>query len=345
MQDESDVVVVDDLFSQDEDAPQEPRRSRRALRRWLIVLGVLVGVLAVGVGSLASYGVQTLNTVKREPGLLPVDRPTVSPEKLVAQPVNFLLLGVDKRGNDRGRSDVTMLVHSDPSRAKLYLISLPRDLWVPIPGHGRNKINAAYAFGGAPLAVRTVEKLLGIQVDHVALTDFDGFFRLIDDLGGVRVFNTIPSSNLGFTFRRGEIKLTGASALAYVQQRYDLPRGDFDRAERQRLVMKAIFDKVASGQTLTDPGRFLAVVKRLSKSVTVDDTLTNERILALVQELQLTSGQAIEQLQAPVAGFGRSSVGASYVKPDKAGIARLGEALASGRMGSYKVLPGHPSGG
>lgn len=335
MQQEPDAI--DDLLDRPDDERQStPRRPRRALRRWLIVLGTLVAVLAVGIGSMVFYGVQTLNTVKREPGLLPSDRPTVSPEKLVAQPVNFLLLGSDSRGEDRGRSDVMMLVHSDPSREKLYLISLPRDLWVPIPGRGTNKINAAYAFGGAPLAVRTVENLLGIRIDHVALTDFEGFFQLVDDLGGVTVFNEIPSSNLGFDFPRGDLTLTGASALAYVRQRYNLPRGDFDRAERQRLVVKSIIDKLASGQTVTNPGRLLAVVNRLSKSVTVDDTLTNDRILALAQELQITSGQKVEQLQVPVDGFGRSSAGASYVKVDSAGMARLGEALSNGRMGSYK---------
>ena len=334
MQQEPDAI--DDLFDASPDEPRQPPRSRRALRRWLIVLVSLLSVLAVGAGALTFYGVQTLNTVKREPGLLPSDRPTVDPGALVAQPINFLLLGSDSRGQDRGRSDVMMLVHSDPSRAKLYLISLPRDLWVPIPGHGTNKINAAYAFGGGPLAVRTVENLLGIEIDHVALTDFEGFFRLVDDVGGVSVFNTIPSSNHGFDFARGDIRLTGASALAYVRQRYDLPRGDFDRAERQRLVVTAIIDKVASSQTLTNPARLLAVVDRLSRSVTVDATLTNQRVVDLVRELQITSGQDIEQLQVPVAGFGRSSAGASYVKVDKAGIARLGDALSSGRMGSYR---------
>ncbi len=334
MQQEPDAI--DDLFDQRSDEQEPPRRSRRVLRRWLIVLASLLSLLALGAGALTFYGVQTLNTVKREPGLLPSDRPTVDPGTLVAQPINFLLLGSDSRGADRGRSDVMMLVHSDPSRAKLYLISLPRDLWVPIPGHGTNKINAAYAFGGGPLAVRTVENLLGIEIDHVALTDFEGFFRLVDDVGGVSVFNTIPSSNHGFDFARGDIRLTGASALAYVRQRYDLPRGDFDRAERQRLVVTAIIDKVASSQTLTNPARLLAVVDRLSRSVTVDATLTNQRVVDLVRELQITSGQDIEQLQVPVAGFGRSSAGASYVKVDKAGIARLGDALSSGRMGSYR---------
>ncbi len=327
--------TINDLLV--DNAEQQPKnRPKRALRVWLIVLGALVALVLVGAGSIFVYGVQTLNTIKREPGLLPSDRPTVPVEELVSQPLNFLVLGTDADyGMDRGRSDVMMLVHSDPSREKLYLISLPRDLWVPIPGHGTNKINAAYAFGGAPLAVKTVEKLLGVRIDNVALTSFNGFFQLIDDIGGVTVFNTNPSTNEGIRFPRGDVKLDGKSALAYVRQRKGLPRGDFDRAERQRLVMKAIVDKVASKQTLSDPGKLLGVIKTMSKSVTVDDSLTNKRILSLVQELQVTSGEDIEHLQVPVGGFGTSKAGASYVKLDKAGMAKLSDALNNGRMNDY----------
>ena len=130
--------------------------------------------------------------------------------------------------------------------------------------------------------------------------------------------------------------LTGESALVYVRERYDLPRGDFDRAERQRLVVKAILDKLGSRNLLTNPAKLLAVIGRLSTSVTVDDTLTNDRMLAIAQDLQITSGEDIVQFQVPVAGFGTSSAGASYVKVDKAGIARLAAALSGGRMDTYQ---------
>jgi LCP family protein required for cell wall assembly len=329
---ESPDLHVDDLLTDDEPSKARPRR---AFRRWLIVLGVLVTALAVAVGSALVWGVGQLNAVKREPGLLPSDQPAQTTD-LDQQPLNFLLLGSDSRGDDRGRSDVMMLAHLDPSRDRLYLISLPRDLWVPIPGHGTNKINAAYAFGGAPLAVRTVQNLLKIHIDHVALTDFDGFFNLIDDVGGVTVFNEIPSKNEDVVFPRGDLKLDGRTALLYVRERYDLPRGDFDRAERQRLVVKAIVDKLASSQTLTNPTKLLAVIGRLSKSVTLDDSLTNQRIIALVQTMQLTSDEVIDQFQVPVAGFGTSAAGASYVKPDNKRMAELAAALNSGQLSTYQ---------
>ena len=318
-----------------EGAQATNQRSKKPLRRWLIVLACLVTALLVGVGVAVGAGVSVLNSVKREPGLLPANRESVDPSTLLNKPMNFLLLGSDSRGEDRGRSDVMILVHSDPDRAKLYLISLPRDLWVPIPGHGTNKINAAYAFGGAALAVQTVENLLDIRIDNVALTDFTGFFRLIDDLGGVTVFNENPSENMGFTFPRGDLTLTGEEALAYVRERYALPRGDFDRAQRQRLVVKAIVDKLANGKTFSNPSRLLSVINRLSNTVTVDDSLTNQRIVALAQDLQITSGQDIEQLMVPVDGFGTSTAGASYVKMDRNGMKRLATALRTGRMDTY----------
>lgn len=332
--DEPSGLHMDDLLT---DEGPHNAKPKRAFRRWLIVLGVLVTALVVGFASVVVWGVGQLNAVKREPGLLPPEASTTTnTTDLDDQPLNFLLLGSDSRGDDRGRSDVMMLVHADPSRDRLYLISLPRDLWVPIPGHGTNKINAAYAFGGAPLAVRTVENLLKIHIDHVALTDFEGFFNLIDDLGGVQVFNENASENDGVVFPRGDLKLTGQTALLYVRERYDLPRGDFDRAERQRLVIKAIVDKLASSKTLTDPSKLLAVIGRLSKSVTLDDSLTNKRIIALVQTLQLTSDQVIDQFQVPVAGFGTSAAGASYVKPNNKRMAELAAALNSGQLSTYQ---------
>ena len=325
----------------DQAAQATEQRSKKPLRRWLIVLACLVTALLVGAGIAVGAGVNALNSVKREPGLLPTNRNPVDPSTLLNRPMNFLLLGSDSRGQDRGRSDVMMLVHSDPDRAKLYLISLPRDLWVPIPGHGTDKINAAYAYGGAPLAVQTVENLLKVRIDNVALTDFTGFFRLIDDLGGVTVFNEIPSQSLGLSFPRGELTLTGETALVYVRERHDLPRGDFDRAERQRLVVKAIVDKLASRGTFSNPSRLLSVINRLSSTVTVDDSLTNQRIVALAQDLQITSGQDIDQLMVPVAGLGTSAAGASYVKVDRDGMKRLAAALSTGRMATYtpEALP------
>lgn len=321
--------TLDDLM--DAGAP-----ATRPRRRWILVLLGLFAVLALLAGAVAGWGWSQLNALKRDPALLPTARPSAVTADPAARPLNFLLLGSDSRGEDQGRSDVMMLVHSDPERSKLYLISMPRDLWVPIPGHGTDKINAAYAYGGAPLAVQTVEQLLTVPIDHVALTDFEGFFRLIDDVGGVRVYNEHASASRGFTFPRGELDLTGESALVYVRERYALPRGDLDRAERQRLVVKAIIDKLASNQTLTNPARLLNVVNRLSQSVTVDGTLSNQRILTLARELNVTAGTDIEQLQVPVAGFGTSPAGASFVRPDMNAMQRLAEALASGRMADYR---------
>ena len=110
-------------------------------------------------------------------------------------PVNVLIMGTDSRGaGDQGRSDVLMMAHLTGDRKTAYLISFPRDMWVDVPGHGMAKINAAYAWGGMPLTVQTVEQLTGTHVSHSAVVDFEGFVQAIDAVGGVEVYNHVASS-------------------------------------------------------------------------------------------------------------------------------------------------------
>ena len=118
-----------------------------------------------------------------------------------------MLLGSDSRdpGNEgNGRSDTILVVHLNAKRDKAYIISFPRDMYVNVPGYGKNKINAAFAFGGAPLAVRTLEDLTGVRMDHVVLIDFEGFIRLTEDLRGVTVTNKTRLQRTRFRLPRGQ---------------------------------------------------------------------------------------------------------------------------------------------
>ena len=135
------------------------------------------------------------------------------------------------------------------SGIKAYIISFPRDMYVNIPGYGKNKINAAFAFGGAPLAVRTLENLTGVRMDHVVLIDFEGFIRLTEDLHGVTVTNKTAFSSHGFDYPKGKITIAGEEALWFVRERHQLPGGDLDRAENQRNVIKAIVQKGLSAES------------------------------------------------------------------------------------------------
>lgn len=247
--------------------------------------------------------------------------------------LNYLLLGTDSRGaGDRGRSDVMILAHVPPSRDKVYLISFTRDMWVTIPGRGAAKINAGYAYGGVPLAVRTVENLIGARIDHAAMINFTGFIGLTDALGGVTVNNKHASPG----FPKGQITLQGEKALSYVRERYHLPRGDLDRAERQRVVLEAMMGKLLSAETLANPARFNAVVGQLGSFVTVDAGLTNGEIVSTAASMRLSGRGDVVSLQAPIAGFGRSAGGQAINLTDWPKMRAMAGAIRDGSMASYR---------
>ena len=151
-------------------------------------------VAAIGAGLLYAATIDRSLTKNLNRGVeLPADESSLRPPKEAQETgtLNYVLLGSDSRdpGNEgNGRSDTILMVHLNAKRNKAYIISFPRDMYVTVPGYGKNKINA-FAFGGAPLAVRTLENLTGVRMDHVALIDFEGFIRLTEDLRGVTVTN------------------------------------------------------------------------------------------------------------------------------------------------------------
>jgi polyisoprenyl-teichoic acid--peptidoglycan teichoic acid transferase len=322
-----------------DDAPEVSRADRKQQRRWLrrslLALGVVLALLLGTVGFYLVVGLQALQGIKRDPDLMPTDDGYQTVPASIDGPLNFLLMGSDSRNpEDPGRSDTLMIAHLNASRSKLYLISLPRDMYVDIPGHDKNKINAAYAFGGSRLTVKTVQNLIGTRIDHTALIDFPGFVGLTTDVGGVTVFNEIESTNLGFHYPRGDITISGEEALAYVRQRYNLPAGDFDRAARQRTVVKALILKLLKPATLANPATFNSVASKLGQYLTVDSKLTNELIWDLSTDLNISSARDIRQIQAPIA---RSATikGSSVLIVDPVRMAALSQALQDDDLEGY----------
>jgi polyisoprenyl-teichoic acid--peptidoglycan teichoic acid transferase len=253
-------------------SPKSPRKPpvrppwRRALR-W-VGIGFSVFLLWVAAWSLAGYfsfrdGVKAAN--KRLPasaekqlsgqGGLPLTKPTT-----------ILLLGTDTRpgkGQQGLRhSDSMMLVRTDPDHHRLTYLTIPRDLYVDIPGYGADRINTSYQVGGAALAIRTVRNFTGIDIDHVAVVDFQRFQELIDSIGGIDI--TVPhaiQSNRfecpydaarcaswdGWRFAKGRQHMDGRRALVYSrirENRLDASDNDITRAERQQQVTQAIADKL-----------------------------------------------------------------------------------------------------
>jgi LCP family protein required for cell wall assembly len=277
---------------------------------------------------------------------LPTDPSSVRPPKEAQETgtLNYVLLGSDSRdpGNEgNGRSDTMMLVHLNAKRTKAYIVSFPRDMYVNIPGYGKNKINAAFAFGGAPLAVRTLENLTEVRMDHVVLIDFEGFIRLTEDLHGVTVTNKTAFTSHGFDYPKGKITIAGEEALWFVRERHQLPGGDLDRAENQRNVIKAVVQKGLSAKVISDPATFTTFIGNVAKHLTVDNELSDGEIRRTALSLRL-GAKDIELLQAPISGFGTSRDGQSIDVVDTAKLAELSTALKKDKLSEY--LKKYPQG-
>ena len=174
--------------------------------------------------------------------------------------LNALLLGVDERSGDKGRSDTMILMSINPKTNEIIMLSIPRDTYVNIPGRGMDKINHAYAFGGVDLSVQTVEEAFNLPVHVYARVNMEGFQQGIDALGGVTVNNSLAFSSGGHTFPEGQISLNGEEALDYIRMRYEDPRGDMGRNERQRNVIAAAMNEAASFSSITKVGEILTIL-------------------------------------------------------------------------------------
>lgn len=328
------------------DSAPQPNK-RRLLPKIAIGVAVLL-VAAIGAGLLYAATIDRSLTKNINRGVeLPTNEPSAAHTPQKAQDsgaLNYVLLGSDSRdpGNEaNGRSDTIMVVHLNAKRTKAYIVSFPRDMYVNIPGYGKNKINAAFAFGGAPLAVRTLENLTGVRMDHVVLIDFEGFIRLTDDLHGVTVTNKTAFSSHGFHYPKGRITLAGEEALWFVRERHQLPGGDLARAENQRNVIKAILDKGLSAEVISDPATSINFITNVAKHLTVDNGLSDSEIRRTALSLRLT-GKDIALLQAPISGFGTSRDGQSIDLVDTAKMVELSNALKKDKLSDY--LKKYPQG-
>jgi LCP family protein required for cell wall assembly len=261
----------------------------------VLLLLLLVGWLALSYLSFRD-GVEEANA--RLPravraNLAPEDGPVISKPSLI------LLLGTDgdrtPAREDARRADSILIVRTDPSRHRLAYLSIPRDLRVDIPGHGPNKINAAFQLGGPVLAMKTVRALTGLQVNHVVLVDFQNFRAVIDALGGIEIdvprpivsnrfdcpYSTAARCRQwdGWRFERGRQTMDGRRALIYSRirdNRLDPSENDLTRGGRQQEVVEAMTDKIVGPRTFV---RLPFVGDDLMKPLTTD--LTPGQLLQL----------------------------------------------------------------
>ncbi|WP_434062844.1 LCP family glycopolymer transferase [Symbioplanes lichenis] len=322
---------------------RKPRWGRIAL-----VAGAVVLVIALITGfSLYGYANNLNDDLKRTDAF--ADITDGRPAKTVDGALNFLLVGSDSRDPDASkedanswRADTLMIMHVPEDHKSAQLMSIPRDLYVQIPGANdgacdsgsRNKINAAFAFGGLPRAVRTVECLTDVHLDHVLAIDFGGFKEVTDALGGVdlKVDQSITSIHKPYRkFTKGTMHMDGATALDWVRQRKQFPRGDFDRIRHQQEFLKALMDKAASGGTLSNPGKLNDFLKSVTNAITADKDFS---LTDMAVQFRSLRGENLTFITSPNKGS-ETIGGQSVVVQDKEKQAALFKALATDKMDEW----------
>ena len=284
-----------------------PTKKRHPVRNVLIVA---ILVVVASVTWLVAVPLHAWSQVQRVDDTPAGQRPPTQPG------TTFLLVGSDSReglieaeqnklgtGNEVGQRTDTMMIMYIPPSGRPALISVPRDSYVPIPGNGKNKINAAFAFGGPKLLVRTVEQNTGLRVDGYMEIGFGGFVNIIDALGGISMCipAAIKDKDSHLDLKKGCQTLDGTTALGYVRMRKADPRGDLGRVERQRQMLAAIAKKAATPATILNPVRYWTLTHAMADSIKVgqDTSLFETASMALAMR-KVASGQGLT-LTVPVA--------------------------------------------
>ncbi|SRX92957.1 LytR family transcriptional regulator [Rhodococcus jostii RHA1] [Mycobacterium shimoidei] len=316
--------------------PSKPRRRRKRAWGQVISLTLVIVVLLMTAGILG--GTLWMDTALHRqpvlsdyPGRPAAGRGTTwllvgsdSRQGLTAQQQETLSTGADIGD---GRTDTILLVHVPAfgSDTPTTMVSIPRDSYVPIPGYGRDKINAAFTMGGARLLAQTVEQATGLRLDHYVEIGFSGFAAVVDALGGVTACPTasIQDPLAGIDLPAGCQSFDGRSALGYVRSRAT-PRADLDRMANQRAFMSALLHRAASPAVWLNPWRWYAVPRAVADALTVD---AGDHAWDLVR-LGWSLHGSTTALTVPIGEFSGSDSG-SVVVWDHDAAARLFDALAA----------------
>lgn len=246
-------------------------------------------------------------------------------EKVVLEeknPISVLLLGVDEREDDRGRSDTMIVLTINPNDNSTKMVSIPRDTYTEIVGLDlEDKINHAYAFGGIEMSLDTTEKLLDIPIDYVVQLNMEGFKDVIDALDGIVVDNAFAFDD----FKKGELTLAGDQALDFVQMRKQDPNGDFGRQDRQKQVIQSIMSEAVSATTLFNyPKIFDALGNNVKTNMEFSEMID-------IQKNYRNASTDVEQLVFEK-GYGETIGGIWYYMMDKEELAEI-KAELKGHLG------------
>ncbi|MET7969988.1 LCP family protein [Micromonospora sp. NPDC005305] len=273
------------------------------MKRWqktLVVLLslVLIGGICGGAGALLLVG-RYEGKAHHEDLLGPVAVPK-DEQRWKSGPLDLLLLGSDSREGepDEGRfggqrSDTIMLVHLSKNLDRATIVSIPRDSYVYVPPAkgwkgGMNKLNAAFAFGGAPHAAKTITQLTGVKFDGALIANFASINKMVDAVDGVRVCipYTVRSTFSDKVWEKGCHQLDGAAAEEFMRQRKAVPGGDFGRIHDQQLVVKAIAEKVAADGMLQNPLRLDELLVTAADALTIDKSLDLQELALVARDIK-----------------------------------------------------------
>ncbi len=294
------------------------RRARKPLIGLLICLLLLCAAALTGILWLEA---KVDANIQRLPDTFSglTDRPSKPTSGAAADAMNILVLGTDARSDSpttgaeapgwkpgQARSDTMLLVHLDGDRRSASVISIPRDSWVDIPGHGKGKVNWAYSFGGPRLTVETVEKMTDVRIDHLTVIDWDGFKALTDAVGGVDIDipKTVYDSARGVRWEAGRHHLDGEQALLYVRQRHGLRDGDLDRVARQQAFLRTLLKETLHQELRKNPDQVLDLLSLFSKHASVDDEWSTTQMAKLAASLRNLRTDDISYLTVPTDGTG-----------------------------------------
>lgn len=322
-------------------------KKPRHIGRWVSVsiVGVIVLALLAAVGWYflrINPSVQQVETIETA---FPEDTLRPDADEGPSQPVNVLLLGSDSRAEDGSlltdlgdRADTILVAHIPPDRETIQIMSIMRDSWVEIPGHGMAKVNSALAFGGVPLMVQVVEGIIDQRIDHIAIIDFDGFEGLTEALGGVTVNNDIAFSYYGYDYPQGEITIQGEEALIYVRARYPFSDGDYQRVYNQRAFLRGMMSQLMTRENLTNPNRIADLFATISPYAATSDTFDLGTVIDLAPSLAGISGSQINTFTMPTLGTGmEGSQSVVYVNWD--GVEEIRAAFDEESMTTFEALP------
>jgi LCP family protein required for cell wall assembly len=316
--------------------PATSAKRRHPVRNVFRVLLILLLLLILWLVGVPAYAWTQIARVDAAPsGQRPADQPGKT----------FLLVGSDSRaglskaeqkrlgtGSTGGqRTDTIMIVYVPPG-GKPALISVPRDSYVDIPKSAKNKINAAYAFGGPQLLVQTVEQNTGLRMDGYMEIGFGGFVNIIDALGGIRMClpKAIKDRDSHIDLPKGCQTLSGVEALGYVRMRKADPLGDLGRVQRQREMLAAIAKKAASPATVLNPVRYWKLNMAIADAIKLGrDTSLPEALMLAIAMKRISSGSGLT-LTVPISSTGASTPVGSAVLWDPTKSKAMFSAIARG---------------